>query len=116
MQMDTTVKLRTTVECQSHLRADIAVQDANIADDEPVECEGTDMGSTPADKEIAALVGCANVRSNKCAIGQDVDIGALKIGAFRDFDRRGVTLEKEVDVPFQSVALTLVSRATPEMN
>ena len=38
-----------------------------------------------------------------------VDIGHLTIDAICDFDRRGVTLEEEIEVPFEALTLKVVS-------
>ena len=56
---------------------------------------------------LAALVGCVNVIGHKCAAEMGVDIGHLEIDAVCAFDRRGVTLAEEIDVPFTAVTLTL---------
>ncbi len=38
-----------------------------------------------------------------------IDIGHLNISAICDFDRRGVTLSDEVDVPFEKIILNVES-------
>jgi uncharacterized OsmC-like protein len=56
---------------------------------------------------LAALIGCTNVIGHKCAASLGIDIGHLDISAECDFDRRGVTLEQEIDVPFTKIALKI---------
>jgi len=107
--MKTTVKLRAKADCPSHAKSDVAIRDLNFAIDEPTERGGTNLGPTPTDTVIAALIGCTNVIGHKCAKKLGVDIGHLKIDAICDFDRRGVTLEEEIEVPFEALKLTVVS-------
>lgn len=107
VKMKTTVKLSAKAECPSHSRADIAVRDLVFAIDEPLERGGTNAGPTPTDTALAALIGCTNVIGNKCAEKLGVDIGHLTISAACDFDRRGVTLTEEINIPFQRIEMTV---------
>ncbi len=109
IKMKTTVKLRAKADCPSHSKADVAIRDLNFAIDEPTERGGTNLGPTPTDTAIAALIGCTNVIGHKCAKKLGVDIGHLTIDASCDFDRRGVTLEAEIETPFQAMTLLVTS-------
>ncbi|MEM9708515.1 MAG: OsmC family protein [Pseudomonadota bacterium] len=71
--------------------------------DEPMERGGTNSGPTPTETALAALAGCTNVIGHKCAEKLGLDVGHLKISIDGTFDRRGVTLAEEVDVPFVSI-------------
>ena len=68
---------------------------------------GTNMGPSPTETALSALAGCINVIGHKCASALGVDIGQLMIDAECQFDRRGVILESEIDVPYRSVAVTV---------
>ena len=107
IRMKTTVKLRAKAICPSHSRADISIRDLTFAIDEPEVRGGGNAGPTPTDTAIAALVGCTNVIGHKCAKSLGIDIGHLTINAVCDFDRRGVTLEQEIEVPFTAVSLNV---------
>lgn len=109
IRMKSNVKLKASAECPSHSRSDIQVRDVSFAIDEPTERGGTNVGPTPTDTALAALIGCTNVIGHKCATSLGVDIGHLNIDAACDFDRRGVTLEEEIEVPFSAVVLNVVS-------
>ncbi len=109
VKMKTTVKLRANADCPTHSRADVAVRDLSFAIDEPIERGGTNLGPTPTDTAIAALIGCTNVIAHKCAGKLGVDIGHLSIDATCDFDRRGVTLTEEIEVPFRAIKLTVTA-------
>ena len=103
----TTVKLRAKGDCPSHSLANVSVRDLVFAIDEPTERGGTNLGPTPTDTALAALIGCTNVIGHKCANRLSIDIGHLDISAVCEFDRRGVTLEEEIDVPFSKIELTI---------
>ncbi|WP_205944613.1 OsmC family protein [Pelagibius litoralis] len=107
--MKTSVELRAKADCPSHSRAYVGVRDLVFVIDEPVERGGANMGPTPTDMALAALIGCMNVIGHKCADRLGVDIGHLAIDASCAFDRRGVTLDEEVEVPFQSIILVVKS-------
>jgi uncharacterized OsmC-like protein len=109
MKMKTTVKLRAKAKCTSHSLAHVEVRDLVQNIDEPTERGGTNLGFTPTDTALSALIGCTNVIGHKCAKQLGVDIGHLEISVVADFDRRGVTLEQEIDVPFQRIDLTVIS-------
>lgn len=112
----TVVKLRAKGQGVSHSRADISVRDLSIAIDEPEARGGTNAGATPTEMALAALVGCTNVIGHKCAGKLGVDIGNLSIEVTSDFDRRGVTLEEEIDVPFVTLRQTVTSDGTATEN
>lgn len=107
----TTVKLRAEAQCPSHSLTNVAIRDLNFAIDEPTERGGTNLGPTPTDTALAALIGCTNVIGNKCADSLGISIGHMTINAVCEFDRRGVTLQEEIDVPFQKIILKIQTSA-----
>ena len=110
----TTVKLQSSAHCPSHSLSNIVIRDLNFAIDEPVERGGTNQGPTPTDTALAALVGCTNVIGHKCAESLGIDIGHLDIVATCEFDRRGVILAEEIDVPFQRIVMTVEADGSAE--
>lgn len=107
VKMKTAVTLSARGKSVSHSRTDIAIRDLTFAIDEPVERGGTNAGPTPTDTALAALIGCTNVIGHKCARSLGIDAGNMDIDVKCDFDRRGVTLAEEVEVPFQRIAMTV---------
>ena len=103
----TTVKQHLQADCPSHSRADVSVRDVGLVIDEPEARGGTNMGPSPTETAIAALVGCTNVIGNKVAHKLGLDISNLQVSAEADFDRRGVTLTEEIDVPFPRILLRI---------
>lgn len=109
VKLKTTVKLRAKADCESHSLTEVAIRDLVFPIDEPLERGGTNLGPTPTDAAIASLIACTNVIGNKCAAKLGIDVGHLTIDAVCDFDRRGVTLVEEIEVPFEAIALTILA-------
>lgn len=108
----TVVKLRATGEGVSHSRTDVAIRDLTFSIDEPEARGGTNLGPAPTEAALAALAGCTNVISNKCAGKLGIDIGHLTIEITCEFDRRGVTLTEEIDVPFVALRQVVTSNGS----
>ena len=105
IKQKTTVKQRLTASCPSHSRSDISVRDVSLTIDEPKERDGTNLGPTPTETALAALAACTNVIGNKVAHKMGLDVSDFQISIVSDFDRRGVTLVEEIDVPFEAVKI-----------
>src|SRR5437870_9030096 len=101
-----TVKEKTTVtqrirgNCPTHSRTEISVRDVKTVVDEPKEREGTNMGPTPTEMMVAALIACTNVITHKYAKKHGVELKAMTVDAESTFDRRGAQLLEEIEVPF----------------
>lgn len=109
IRQKTTVTLKYSGEGKSHSRADIQVRDLVAIVDEPVERGGTNEGPSPTEMAYAALIGCTNVIGQKCADKLGIDVGHLSFAMEVDFDRRGVLLMEEVDVPFKAVRIAVTA-------
>ena len=105
IKQKTTVKQRLEATCPSHSRSDISVRDVTLTIDEPKERDGTNLGPTPTETALAALAACTNVIGNKVAHKLGLDVSDFQISIVSDFDRRGVTLVEEIDVPFEAVKI-----------
>ena len=92
------VTTRLEADCPSHARADITVRDVSTTIDEPLERGGSNMGPSPTETAMAALIGCTNVIAHKVADKLGIDIGHMKISSACEFDRRGVALSDEIDL------------------
>lgn len=108
IKMKTVVTYKTTARATTHARTDIPIRDLNTIIDEPVERGGTNEGLTPTETALAALIGCTNVIGHKNAKRLGVDLGEVTIEADCKFDRRGVLMEEEIDVPFPAITLTVL--------
>ena len=102
-----TVTLRAKAACPSHSRSEVSIRDLTCAIDEPLERGGSNNGPTPTDAALSTLIGCTNVIGHECAKSLGIEIGKLSIEAACDFDRRGVTLQDEIEVPFVHINLRI---------
>ena len=107
IRMKTVVTYRATATCPTHARTEIPVRDLHVVIDEPAERGGTNMGPTPTETAMTALIACTNVIGHKNAQKLGVDLGEISIDAECQFDRRGVLLTEEIDIPFPKITLTV---------
>lgn len=103
----TTVVTRLTGTGTSHAKSEVMARDVTLVIDEPVERGGTNQGLSPTETALAALIGCTNVIAHKVADSLGIDIGHATMTLACDFDRRGVTLQEEVEVPFIAIRLRI---------
>ena len=112
-----TVKPKTIVQYKmsgnsiSHARTDVETRDVDVTIDEPTARGGTNMGLSPTESLIASLIGCTNVIGQRVGEAHGVHFQDFHIEALADFDRRGVMLQDEVDVPFPNIVLTISGKA-----
>jgi uncharacterized OsmC-like protein len=109
IRQKTVVTVKMTGTASSHSLVDVSVRDLTSQIDEPVERGGTNLGFSPTETAYAALIGCTNTIGNKCAEKLGVDIGHLNFAMEIDFDRRGVLLMEEVEVPFTAIRLQVTA-------
>jgi len=109
IRQKTTITAKIDGACPSHSMTNCTVRDVDLLIDEPVERGGTNKGPTPTETAVASLIGCTNVIANKCAEMLGIDIGHLHIDCVYSFDRRGVMLSEEIDVPFPKIVLNITS-------
>lgn len=112
IKMKTVVTYRTTARATSHSRTEIPLRDLTTVIDEPTERGGTNEGLTPTETALAALIGCTNVIGHKNAHRLGVELGDVEIDADCQFDRRGVLMEEEIDLPFPAITLTVRCRTS----
>lgn len=112
IKMKSVVTYRASAQCPTHARTEIPVRDLDVIIDEPEERGGTNLGPTPTEAAMTALIACTNVIGHKNAKRLGVDLGKVTIDAACQFDRRGVLMQEEIDVPFPAVTLTVNCETT----
>jgi putative redox protein len=75
--------------------------------DEPPYRHGTDVGPTPLETMLGALVACTNVIARRIAHERNLRLHFRKIGCEGMLDHRGIDAEADVPVPFPDIRLTL---------
>ena len=100
-----TMKLEGSVK--SHARTDILARDVESVIDEPTVRGGTNLGLTPTETLMASLIGCTNVISHRIAERINVKINKMDINVEATFNKDGVSLAKEVEIPFPEINLII---------
>jgi putative redox protein len=103
----TVVTQRIHGDCPTHSRTEVSTRDVRTIVDEPRERDGTNMGPSPTETLVAALIACTNVISHKCAKKHGVEIKGMSIDAESMLDRRGTLLLEEIEVPFPKIRLVI---------
>lgn len=103
----TTITMKLNAKSESHSKSVINVRDIQSTIDEPVERGGTNEGPSPTETLMASLIGCTNVISTKIAhkMGVAFQLEDIKLSA--KFNRLGVTLQEEVERPFDDIILDI---------
>ncbi len=99
--------MTVTGRSRSPARTEIDVRGIPLTIDEPPDRGGDNAGPTPPETVLGALVGCTSRISHKIAEASGFDIRDMSIDVEAAFDRRGVNLEKEVDIPFLNIEITI---------
>ncbi len=107
IKMKKYVRQVVTGEAESHTVTVLKAGDLLDVSDEPVERGGTNEGLSPTQFFEASLVACTNVISHKVANKNNINLMSYKIKVDAGFNRLGVMLAEEVDVPFQDMILTI---------
>lgn len=99
------ISMRLAGKAVTHARTDVTTRGLTMTVDEPPERGGSNQGLTPTETLMASLLACTNVITHRVAEKHGVHIDAMDLRLEAQFDRRGVRLQEEVDVPFPKVTL-----------
>lgn len=103
----TVVRYKITGQAETHARTLLKVRDLVDVSDEPVERSGTNEGFAPTEFFLGALAACSNVISHKIAKKNDIKLESMDISIDAAFNRLGVTLQEEIDLPFPDLNLRI---------
>ena len=93
------------------------VRDLCSVIDKPVERGGSNLGLSPTETFVAALIGCASVISHKITHKNGITLQHMQVRVEAHFDPRRVTQSEEMAVPFPAMTLftDVRSDASPEL-
>jgi len=106
-KLKTSVRTKLTGEAESHSRTLLRSRDLIDVSDEPQVRGGSNEGFAPTEMALASLMACSNVITHKIAAKNNIEILHMDFEVDAEFNRLGVTLEEEVDVPFPEILLTI---------
>lgn len=107
MKIKTVVRTKISGVAESHSLTLLKTRDLIDISDEPLERGGTNEGMAPTELFLGALVACSSVVSHKIARQNDFRLEALEISLDAGFNRLGVTLQEEIDLPFPDIKLRI---------
>lgn len=106
-KIKTSVRTKLTGESESHSRTLLRSRDLIDISDEPEARGGSNEGFAPTEMALASLLACSNVITHKIAAKNNIDIQHIDFEVDAEFNRLGVTLQDEIDVPFPEILLTI---------
>ena len=101
------VRYTISGSAESHCRTLLKARDLVDVSDEPEERGGTNEGFAPTEFFLASLLACSNVISHKIAKKNDINLDSFELSMDIEFNRLGVTLQEEVDLPFLDIKLRI---------
>ena len=101
------VHMKLEGSSKSHSRADIIARDVESVIDEPVARGGTNLGLSPTETLMSSLIGCTNVITHRIMEKMGFKINSLDIKSKTLFNKDGVSLIQEVEVPFPEIILDI---------
>ena len=101
------IQIKVEGSSKSHSRTDILARDVECVIDEPIARGGTNLGLSPTETLISSLIGCTNVITHKILEKMGFKVFNMDIEAITKFNRDGVGLLEEVEVPFPEILLNI---------
>lgn len=92
---------------ESHSLTLLKTRDLIDVSDEPAERGGTNEGMAPTEFFLSSLAACTNVISHKICKKNDIDLQSMEITVDAGFNRLGVKLEEDVELPFPDIKLRI---------
>ena len=91
----------------THSLTEVRVRGHSFVIDEPPYRHGTDVGPTPLETLLGALVACTNVISCRIASEMKIEFKVDKIDVIGHLDHRGIDRVADVPVPFPTIELNV---------
>jgi putative redox protein len=107
IKMKPYVRQVVTGTAESHSLTLLKTRDLVDVSDEPEERGGTNEGMSPTEFFEASLIACTNVISHKVAKKNGVKLMSYHITLDAGFNRYGVMLKEEVELPFEDMIMTI---------
>jgi putative redox protein len=101
------IRVELEGHCPTMSLTEVRVRKHSFVIDEPPYRHGTDVGPTPLETMLGALIGCTNVIARRIAHEKKIDLAIKRIGCVGHLDHRGIDLEADVPVPFPRIELTI---------
>lgn len=104
------IRVELEGHCPTMSLTEVRVRKHSFVIDEPPYRHGTDVGPTPLETMLGALIGCTNVIARRIAHEKGIDLAIKRIGCVGHLDHRGIDMEADVPVPFPRIELVVEAR------
>jgi uncharacterized OsmC-like protein len=101
------IRVELEGHCPTMSLTEVRVRKHSFVIDEPPYRHGTDVGPTPLETMLGALIGCTHVISKRIAHEKNIDLKISRIGCIGHLDHRGIDMEADVPVPFPKIELVI---------
>lgn len=104
------IKVRLEAHCPTMSLTQIRTRGHSFVVDEPPFRHGTDVGPTPLETMLGALMSCTHVIAARIAHERGVRLEFGKMSCLGLLDHRGIDKEADVPVPFPRIELDIAVR------
>jgi len=104
------IQVRLEAHCPTKSMTEIRTRGHSFVVDEPAMRHGTDVGPTPLETMLGALMSCTHVIARRIAHERGVTLEVRKMTCTGHLDHRGIDKEADVPVPFPKIELDITAR------
>ncbi len=104
------IEVRLEAHCPTMSLTQVRVRGHSLVVDEPPFRHGTDVGPTPLETMLAALMSCTHVIARRIAHERGLDLAFTGMKCLGHLDHRGIDMEADVPVPFPTIELEIAAR------
>jgi uncharacterized OsmC-like protein len=104
------IKVRLEAHCPTMSLTEIRTRGHSFVVDEPPYRHGTDVGPTPLETMLGALMSCTHVIAARIAHERGVALEFSSMHCLGLLDHRGIDKEADVPVPFPRIELDIAVR------
>ena len=112
VKMKPLIKVSLEAHCPTMSLTEVRTRGHSLVIDEPPYRHGTDVGPTPLETMLAALMSCTHVISRRIAHERGLELTFKKMSCIGHLDHRGIDLEADVPVPFPRIELAIEAKTT----
>lgn len=104
------IKVALEAHCPTMSLTQIRTRGHSFVIDEPSMRHGTDVGPTPLETMLGALMSCTHVIARRIAHERGIDLSFKKMTCIGHLDHRGIDKEANVPVPFPIIEIAITAR------
>ena len=104
------INVRLEAHCPTMSLTEIRARGHSFVVDEPPSLHGTDVGPTPLETMLGALMSCTHVIAARIAHERGARFDIRSMSCLGHLDHRGIDREADVPVPFPRIELDMTVR------